>query len=501
MAPSPTGQDLHIGNVYAALINFAFAKKNQGKFIIRIEDTDRKRLVEGSEDRILDSFEWFGLAADESVRKGGEYAPYRQSERLEIYKKYAEELVEKDHAYYCDCTSERLEMIRNEQQKKGLPTGYDGHCRSINQKLNIKNKNSTNYVTRLKVPKEGITSFYDVIRGKISVENKLIDDQVLLKSDGYPTYHLGVVVDDHLMNITHVIRAEEWISSTPKHILLYKAFGWKMPIFAHIPILRNPDKSKLSKRRNPVWASWYKEQGFLPEAILNYLALMAWSMPDGREIFTLDEYMNAFTLERVTTTGPVFDLEKLKWMNSQYLNKLQVTSYELRVINYLKQYNTSFPGNLGSIQIQKLIEQTIPLIQTRIRMLSEYYPMCEFFFVAPSKYEKEVNREWLKRVLEVLESPPEADQPMAEMESMSQWEHKEMYEELSKLAEKLQVTKSKLFMDIRIAITGKKIGPPLFESMEILGKTECIKRIKNVIGNQYSVFSKEEKYNGKVEDI
>ena len=240
IAPSPTGQDLHIGNVYTALINFVFAKQNNGKFIVRIEDTDRTRMVEGSEGRLLKSLKWFGLTYDEGIDVGGPYGPYRQSQRLDLYKKYALELVEKGYAYYCFCTPERLNELRQKQQAKGLPTMYDGTCKKLKAE-------KEKYVIRLNVPDEGITEFHDLIRGKISFENKLIDDQVLLKSDGFPTYHLGVVVDDYLMKISHVIRAEEWISSTPKHILIYKALGWKLPVFAHGPILRNPDKSILSK--------------------------------------------------------------------------------------------------------------------------------------------------------------------------------------------------------------------------------------------------------------
>ncbi len=266
IAPSPTGQDLHIGNAYTALVNSVFARKNKGKFIIRIEDTDRTRFVEGSEKRILSSLAWLGIAHDEGPDVGGPYAPYRQSDRLSVYKKYAEELIAKKHAYYCFCTPQRLEQMRKNQEANHLPPMYDGLCKTVkNSELRI--KNGEPYVIRLNVPDEGTTTFHDIIRGDISFGNKLIDDQVILKSDGFPTYHLGVVVDDHLMKISHIIRGEEWISSTPKHILIYQFLGWEPPQFAHMPLLRNPDKSKLSKRKNPVWVSWYKEQGFLPEVM------------------------------------------------------------------------------------------------------------------------------------------------------------------------------------------------------------------------------------------
>lgn len=332
IAPSPTGEDLHIGNVYTALLNFVFARKNKGKFIVRIEDTDRTRLVQGSQERILKTLRWFGLNYDEGPDIGGSYGPYIQSERLELYRHYAEELVKKGFAYYCYCTPGDLEQMRKEQIAAGKPTLYDGRCK-YNKEQRTKNPPSLKlrraskeqkYVIRLNVPDEGVTEFNDLIRGKVSFQNSLIDDQVLLKSDGFPTYHLAVVVDDFTMKITHVIRAEDWLSSTPKHILIYKYLGFELPVFVHTPILRNPDRSKLSKRKNPVWVSWYISQGYLPEAILNYLALMGWSMPadwqsktDEAEIFTISEMVKYFELKDVKTVGPAFDFKKLDWINGE----------------------------------------------------------------------------------------------------------------------------------------------------------------------------------------
>ena len=318
IAPSPTGQDLHIGNAYTALVNYVVAKKNEGKFIIRIEDTDRTRFVEGSEDHILESLAWLGITHSEGPDTGGPYTPYRQSERLSLYKKYAEELVVQGKAYYCFCTPERLAEMRKGQESRHEPPMYDGMCKAFSrQQSAIRVKNGEQHVIRLSLPDEGVTVFTDLIRGEISFENKLLDDQVLLKSDGFPTYHLGVVVDDHLMEISHIIRGEEWISSTPKHVLLYQFLGWGLPLYAHMPLLRNPDKSKLSKRKNPVWVSWYREQGFLPEALLNYLATMAWAHPDEKEIFSIDEMVEVFDLSDVQTTAPIFDIEKLRWMNGR----------------------------------------------------------------------------------------------------------------------------------------------------------------------------------------
>ncbi len=457
IAPSPTGEDLHIGNVYTALINFVFARQNNGKFIVRIEDTDRTRLVEGCEERLLKSLKWFGLNYDEGIDVGGPYGPYRQSQRLDLYKKYALELAEKGFAYYCFCTSERLNELRQEQQIKGLPTMYDGLCRKIrNPKSEIRNKP---YVIRLNVPDEGVTEFTDLIRGKISFENKLIDDQVLLKSDGFPTYHLGVVVDDYLMKISHVIRAEEWISSTPKHILIYKALGWKLPVFAHGPILRNPDKSKLSKRKNPVWASWYKEQGFLPEAIINYLALMGWSHPEGNEIFTLEEFIEKFKLEDLKPVGPAFDLKKLEWINGEYLRKLKIENLKLKITEFI-----------GKEYPEDLVGKTIPLIQERIKKLSDYLPLAGFLFERPKEYEMDLKdrKNLLAKMVEKLET-------------ITDWRANVIGDQMQVLAVELKVKNGEFFMILRVALTGKKISPPLNKSMEILGKSEVIHRLKTLI--------------------
>ncbi|MBI4067632.1 glutamate--tRNA ligase [Candidatus Gottesmanbacteria bacterium] len=469
IAPSPTGDDLHIGNVYTALINYIFAKQNKGKFIVRIEDTDRTRLVKGSEERILKSLRWFGLDPDESPEVGGPYSPYRQSERLELYKKYALELVKQGHAYYCFCTPQRLEQMRKEQQSKGLPPMYDGLCKQLStknpaspagrQELRTKNEK---YVIRLNVPNVGTTQFTDIIRGKISFENKLIDDQVLLKSDGFPTYHLAVVVDDYLMKISHVIRAEEWISSTPKHILIYQFLGWPLPIFAHGPILRNPDRSKLSKRKNPVWASWYREQGFLPEAILNYLALMGWSPPasgtDGSEIFTLDEMMKHFKLEDIKPVGPAFDLKKLEWMNGEYIRKTDNPKLMAQILDFYKEKKLP----------ERIVQKTIPLIKERIKKLSDYLPLTEFFFNRPAKYE-----------VDLSPKSPQLSQLAQSLNSVENWTADNIGKNMQELVAKKGYKSSDFFMAVRIAITGKKISPPLNESMEILGKEEVITRLKS----------------------
>ena len=459
IAPSPTGKDLHIGNVYTALINFAFAKQKKGKFILRIEDTDRKRFVPGAEARILSSLKWLGLLWDEGPDVGGEFGPYRQSERLPLYKYYAHKLVKEGKAYFCFCSKERLERMRKEQQKKGLPTRYDGFCRERKPPTDFLKKP---YVIRLKTPEDGVTEYTDLIRGRITFENKLLDDQILLKSDGYPTYHLAVVVDDHLMKITHVIRAEEWISSTPKQIILYNYLGWTPPQFAHLPLLRKKDRSKLSKRRDPVWVSWYREQGFLPEAILNYLCLMGWSMPDGREIFSLSEFIKNFSFERMSKSAPVFDLVKLEWLNGEYIRAMEEKGLCEKIFEFLgKKYD------------KELICKTIPLIKERIKKFSDYLKIASFFFEEPRSFEEDISgyRDFFVKFLEKMDK--------------FEWTSKKLYEASKELigefAKSKGVKPKKLFMALRIAITGKKVGPPLFESMELLGKGTVERRIKKVI--------------------
>lgn len=460
IAPSPTGQDLHIGNAYTALINYVVARKNNGRFIVRIEDTDRKRLVQGSETKILSSLHWLGLTPDESPLKGGRFSPYRQSERLPLYKKYAEELVKKSKAFYCFCTPERLEQMRKEQQKNGSPPIYDGLCKKLSQdEIDRQLQSGAKFVIRLNVPDFGVTKFQDIIRGEISFENKLIDDQVLLKSDGFPTYHLGVVVDDYLMEISHVIRGEEWISSTPKHKLLYDAFGWPLPVFAHLPLLRNPDKSKLSKRKNPVWVSWYREQGILPEALLNYLALMGWSMPDGRELFTLDEMVKNFRLEDVRTSAPVFDVNKLEWLNGEYIRKSQNSKIKNQILEFYKKDKLE----------ANIVEKTIPLVKERIKKLADYLPLTEFFFKKVEKYEVDLTS-YKSQFNELIQA----------LQSVDNWTALVIGEKMQALVKEKAYKSKDFFMAVRVGVTGKKISPPLNESMAILGKEKVLQRLKSV---------------------
>lgn len=470
IAPSPTGRDIHIGNLYTALINWAWAKKNNGKFIIRIEDTDQARLVPGSEERIINSLKNYNLSADESPLDGGDYGPYRQSQRLDIYKKHVQTLIDNGTAYYCTCSKERLDQVRKEQQAAKQIPRYDRHCLDRQEEVKKEIAEGKHYVIRLKVPDKEII-FTDLIRGEIKISGKDMDDQVLLKSDGFPTYHLAVVIDDHLMQISHIIRAEEWLPSTPKHVLLYQAFGWQLPIFCHLPILRNPDKSKLSKRKNPVWASWYLDQGILPEAMLNYLALMGWTHPDQKDIFGLEEFIDKFDLKDINTTGPIFDFEKLKWMNGKYIReKLSDETLLTRLKKYL------------TIEISDaVLSKVLPLIKERLELLSDVNNLLAFLNPDQTIDIEEVRKqtkgkksdEDIKILLLALRDKLNSDQ---------QFSPGSIETDIRDLKAKFsQWGGQDYFMTIRVVTTAFAITPPLFESMEILGKDLVLKRVDMVL--------------------
>lgn len=454
IAPSPTGYP-HIGTIYQALFDYAFTKRYGGQFVVRIEDTDRTRFVADAEQKIFGALDWFGLSEDESPRKGGPHSPYRQSERLDIYKKYADELIAKGHAYYCFCTKERIDEVRKQMQATGKPPMYDKHCRALSAS-DVKSKLAAGEasVIRLKVPENEKITIQDLIRGEIVFDSNLIDDQVLMKSDGFPTYHLAVVVDDHLMQITHMVRGEEWIPSSPKQFLVYDFFGWEKPVFFHTPILRNPDKSKFSKRHAHTNVGWYQERGFLPEAILNYLALMGWSHPEEKEIFSLDEFIQLFDLKDVKPVGPIFDLVKLEWINGQYIMKLDSVTLKNHIHEF---YKKVYP--------EEMIEKTIPLVRERMKTLSDYAPLCEFLFKKPTTYEVNLS-DHTAMLLSVAES----------LSKLNEWSPVKIGETMQQTAKDLNIKNSLFFMVIRVAITGKKISPPLNESMEILGKSESLAR-------------------------
>lgn len=480
-APSPTGF-LHVGGLRTALYAYLVARKNQGKFLLRIEDTDQERTVVGGVENILKSLAWAGIVVDEGVveKDGkiiqvGDNGPYIQSERLEIYKKYVDELVVKDFAYPCFCSAERLTELRDYQQKNKLPTGYDGCCQKLS-KEEIAKKISTGekYVIRMKMSEIGETKFVDEIRGEVVFKNELIDDQIILKSDGFPTYHLAVVVDDHLMEINYVIRGEEWLSSTPKHLQLYKYLGWEPPKFAHLPLILNPDKSKLSKRQGDVAVEDYRAKGYLPEALINFVAFLGWNPGDERELFTLDELIEDFTVEKVGRAGAVFNLEKLNWYNKEYLKKKD--NKELVILT--KQFFMIAGVDLENKDDTWLVK-AIALEKERATTLLELAENLRFVFTLPD-YEGKIlvwkksdttsAKKILNELKEFLEQIPESD-----------WMKDKMAEKIGEWIKEKNLTNGEVLWPLRVALSGQENSPGPFEIAEVLGKEESLRRVEKGI--------------------
>jgi len=467
IAPSPTGKP-HIGTIYSALLDYAFAKKKKGRFLIRIEDTDRERFVEGAEKALYKALDWFGLNEDESPRKGGRHDPYRQSERLEIYKRYAQKLIKEGSAYYCFCSKKRLENLRKRQQKQGKPPKYDKFCFKLNPKKAIgKVEKGEPYVVRLNVPQNKTIVVNDLIRGKIKFDSNTVDDCVLLKSDGYPTYHLAATVDDCLMKISHIVRGEEWLSSSPKHVLLWQYFGWKMPPIVHTPTLRAQDKSKLSKRKGHTNVDWYKKQGFLPEAILNFLALLGWSHPKGKEVFSLKEFIKYFDLADLSPIGPVFNEEKLRWLNGVYIRKMP----DQQLAKLLKPYLEVKISDKDLVKLASITKERIEVLSDIKEMAFFLKPLKKFdkkLVFAQAKKDKKKITNLVKRTTENLKKIPE-----------SKWSAGNLEKALRKLRDEFADWKTReVFMIIRVIATGRQVSPPLFESMEILGKKRTVERFE-----------------------
>ncbi len=468
IAPSPTG-DPHVGTAYVALFNYALARQSGGSFVLRIEDTDRKRSTAASERQILDALTWLGLEWNEGPDVGGAFGPYRQSERTAIYREHVEELVAKAAAYPCFCTRERLDELRAEQKAAKGRLGYDGRCRSIDPGQAQRRRDAgEEHVIRLAMPTDGETVAHDLLRGDVVIANAQVDDQVLLKSDGHPTYHLANVVDDHLMGITHVIRAEEWISSLPKHVQLYRAFAWELPVFCHLPLLRNSDTSKISKRKNPVSLDHYRQAGILPEALLNYLALMGWTMPDERDQFTLEEFVAAFRLEDISLGGPVFDLDKLNWLNGKYIRDLSTDEFLTRL-----------RGNLVS---DEYLGAILPLVQERIDTLADFVAYADFFFVG----EVSIDESALPKMVAKGRTPPQTAKAFRmlledHLDAVLEWNAATVEDAMRSFCEANEWTPKELFMPVRIAVTGRTATPPLFETMEVLGKARCRWRLRRAM--------------------
>jgi glutamyl-tRNA synthetase len=471
-APSPTGRP-HVGNVRTAMFNWLLARHTGGRFILRIEDTDVARKVKGALEAILDGLKWLGLDWDEGPEVGGDYGPYFQSQRLSLYREAAERLVAQGDAYYCYCSAERLEEMRAEQVRRKQPPGYDRHCRDLSPEERARQEaEGITPVIRFKVPLEGKTGFNDLIWGDVVFENSTLDDFVLLKSDGYPTYHLANVVDDSAMRISHVIRAEEWISSTPRHMLLYQALGLEPPQFVHHPMILGPDRAKLSKRHGAVSILEYREQGYLPETMFNFLALIGWSLDDKTEIMSREELVKNFSLERIGKTGAIFNRDKLDWMNGVYIRSLTVDDFTRRALPFLEK---SLSPEIKRPLDTDYVRQIMPLIQERARTLTEVAELTEFFFSDALDYDssllivKKMDRESAARALETSRQG---------LEPLERFDHESLEAVLRPLAEELGLKTGQLFGTLRVAVTGRTVAPPLFETMSVLGKKRCLVRIK-----------------------
>ena len=477
IAPSPTG-DPHVGTAYIALFNMALAKSQGGQFLLRIEDTDQVRSTRESEQQILDSLRWLGLSWDEGPDVGGPHGPYRQSERSELYAKHAAELVEKGHAFRCFCTSARLDALRKEQEENKSGSGYDGHCLHLSEdEVQAKLAATEPHVIRMKVPAEGICKVQDMLRGEIDIDWKQVDMQVLMKADGLPTYHLANVVDDHYMEITHVIRGEEWINSAPKHILLYHYFGWDMPVLCHMPLLRNPDKSKLSKRKNPTCITYYRDAGYLPEALLNYLGRMGWSMPDEREKFTLQEMIDNFDLTRVSLGGPIFDQEKLSWLNGSWIREnLTDDDFAQRLHNWLMN--------------ETYIKKFLPFAKERASTFTDVAPMAAFMFAGQLDLKtedfahKKLGEDEVRKVLQFI---------LWRLEALRTWEKDNIFAEIKTLAKQLGLKIGDCMQPVFVAIAGTPNSWSVVDSMAILGPDMSRARLRHAVNVLGGVSKKEMK--------
>lgn len=470
IAPSPTG-DPHVGTAYVGLFNYAFARKHGGRFVLRLEDTDRARYVPEAEQRILAMFRWLGLMPDEGPEVGGPHGPYRQSERLDLYRSHADRLVSEGKAYRAFETAEELDAMRAQQKRRGVDPGYDGRGRTLPAEEQARRAAAGEpHVVRLITPDEGSTTFTDLLRGEVAVPNAEIRDAVILKSDGYPTYHLANVIDDHLMGISHVIRAEEWVVSTPLHVLLYRAFGWDAPVFAHLPLLRNPDanKTKISKRKMDTSVDSYRDQGILPEALLNFLATMGWSMPDGREVFALDEMIAAFDLERVSLGGPVFDVKRLRNLNARYLRDvLALEDVADRLAPWLRERGFEWSD-------EEYLLDVVDVLRPRAETLRELADQAEPFFAARVAYDVDARRRLAagQAHLEHLEGA---------FSRLEFFDDDAIDDLLHEYVQGQSVRMGEVMMPLRVALVGTTQAPGVVDLVAILGRHRTLERLGHAL--------------------
>ncbi len=483
-APSPTGF-VHVGSLRTALYAYLFAKKNNGDFLLRVEDTDQSREVAGAVENLLFSLKWAGIEPDEGVcldqggkaSEKGDFGPYTQSKRLEIYQGHVQELVDKGFAYYCFCTSERLETLRQAQEANKRPTKYDRHCINLTPaEIEEKIKNGEKYVVRMKIPDGQTIEFTDIVRGQVRVNTSEIDDQIILKSDGFPTYHLASVVDDHLMEISHVIRAEEWLSSTPKHILLYQFFGWQAPEWAHLSLLLNADKTKLSKRQGDVAVEDYRAKGYLPEAVVNFVALLGWNPGTDQEILSMSELVEKFTLEKVHKAGAIFDLQKLDWMNGEYLKKMPLTDLKSVAMPFLEK-------NFGPENIAKLsstLDQILIMEQQRISNLNQIGLGLDFLTTDKLDYDPNILT-WKKSDAQGTTGSLKMLVEEVSKYSTLDWTAAKLQEKIVNFIKENNLTNGEMLWPMRVALTGLEKSPTPFEVAEILGQEKTLARLNEAI--------------------
>ena len=470
--PSPTGEP-HVGNVRTAIFNWLFARGSGGAFIIRIEDTDQARKVEGAVEAILQTLHWLGLDWDEGPDVGGDFGPYVQSQRLDLYRQASNDLLVRDQAYHCYCSPQRLSELRREQGRRKERVGYDGHCRNLTSQERVALvRRGEQPVVRFKMPAEGTTSVTDLIRGEVSFENGLIDDFVVLKSDGFPTYHLASVVDDNAMQISHVLRAEEWLPSTPRHLLIYRALALEQPEFAHLPIILAPDRSKLGKRHGATSALEYREMGYLPQAMVNFLAMVGWSLDEQTEIFSRAELIGSFSLDRVSRSGAVFDADKLAWMNGQYIRDITHEELADALLDYWEHYP---PPEVPQPPDRAYFLKIVPLIQERLKTLKDAAPLIQFFFNPDLDYDAD---ELIQKGMDAEETKKALESSLAALEVLEAFDDESIEGALRPLAAELGLKVGQLLGSLRIATTGLRVSPPLFETIAVLGRDRSLAAIR-----------------------
>jgi len=470
-APSPTGY-LHVGGLRTALFCWLYARKNGGKFIFRLEDTDQKRFFEDAENQLTGMLEWSGIEIDEGPQYGGIHGPYRQSDRLDIYAQYIRLLLDEGNAYRCFCTSERLEKLRKEQRKKGNTPRYDGFCRNLSKsEVSRRTDSGEGFVVRMKIPEVPETMVLnDLIRGNVSIETSQSEDQIIVKSDGFPTYHLAVVIDDYLMKITHVVRGEEWIPSFPKHLLLYRYFGWDPPQFAHLPLILNSDRSKLSKRQGDVAVEDFKNNGYLPESLVNFVAMLGWSPGEDKELFTLLGLIREFSFERVNKSGAIFDKEKLNWMNQQYIQKLELDDLQQRLSPFINK--TPYAG-----KDQKILRKIIKILQPRLVTLSEIENRLSLFFENnPNSSGPEV-----LKVLREENSKQVLANFIKQVESVEKLTKDNLGELMKNVQNETTIKGKNLWIPLRYAITRDTEGPDLNLIVDLFGKKRCLHLVRSAL--------------------